>query len=170
MEILDNIFANSKDLKGVEISKEDFDLLLSNNLVIDGKKGGLLLGESHVDLTSEILNGEGILLVRKIGEKFVVEKELEGFEYLLNGCACCNPDFNYEQYNEPEKDLKNFSEYCPSEKITVIDLRLENPGRIKSKILFIANPDSFALINRGSTQKYLKTLDDENKAWEPGCY
>lgn len=163
--MLDDYFQNVPDLFMHEISDSDFQKLKADGYVVDGSKGGLLIGASHGDIFSHEYTGEGILVVTKIEGKYKICGEYEGGEYLLNKAAACDGGFDQATYNNSD-DLDGYTESEPPPDISKLDLRLDKSGRIKSKLLFLDNPDKYSLTNRGSTQKHLEVLDKQNKKWE----
>ena len=121
-------------------------------LAINGTRGGLVMGNSHIE--------DGIHFFVRYDDKYLLKGNMEGFEFILNCVAAeywakITPLFhNFQEYV-----YDDFKEYVPNEEILLIDTRkLENP-----KYIFFEY-GNFEIINRGSTKDFLGTLDELNKS------
>lgn len=128
----------------------------SLGLTIDGTKGGLLLGQPHS-------NG-GIKFLMRYADGYRLMGEFEGQEYLLNpGATQCYRD-NLKQLNQYNKDiLLGLSEPTEFDGITIIDCRT-NDKLFKSKIVLLDARSSQYIINKYSTRRHLKTLEELNSS------
>ena len=135
----------------MERSIEEMDKLIENNQAINATFGGLVMGDSHDD--------GGIYFWIKKGNSYVLEGELEGFEFILNFGATNYFQKATERFHQPDLHKPDFSEYTPDQEIKLIDTR-----SLKYLKYLIFESGGFSIINKYSTKGYLKTLDRLNKA------
>ena len=78
------------------VQSEYLEFLLKNNLIIEGIKGGLVIGNSHDD--------NGINFIRAYNDyEYYVSHEIEGFEYLMGVYPT----------NSHLSKLEKINNYCP---------------------------------------------------------
>jgi hypothetical protein len=132
-------------------SIDEMNEFIKKKQAIDATYGGLVLGNSHDE--------GGIYFWVKRGDYYVLEGELEGFEFILNLGA--NDYFKKatERFHQPELHKNDYTKYIPSKEIKLLDTRKLN---YPNYLLFESG--GFAIINKYSTKGYLKTLDKMNKA------
>lgn len=135
------------------LSMDFIDVLIKNNDFIDGRSGGLILGNSHK-------NG-GVLFLYQFPEGFRVFGEVEGYEYVLNKEST-------DKYRPILKNIANFDrDFTPNFEpyeipngIKIIDARkTEN----ESKYVLLDTRGGFAIINKYSTKLHLTKIDFLNK-------
>jgi hypothetical protein len=114
--------------------------------------GGLVLGRSHEE--------GGIFCWIKQETDYVLEAEIEGYEYILNPGAAYYYQKIFDQFNKP-KEHSYLSEPCynPPPHIKVLDAR----GTFEPKHLLF-ELGHFAVVNKKSTSGYLETLEEMNNA------
>ncbi len=156
---------NVGDVLSIELVKQ----LMADGIVVDGRTGGLLIGADHDEQDDPEIAG-GIMVIQKEGDKFVIKKEFEGLEYLLNSFAAQENAKFQEEINNPD-DLNDFADYEIPAGIKTIDLTLNDKEyKMKSKVLFVDSVIGVSLTNRGSTKKHLYLLDNMNKKAGPSIY
>ncbi|TPN87411.1 hypothetical protein [Aquimarina algicola] len=135
----------------MEYSLEKMDEYLKNGLAIDATMGGLILGKSH--------SQGGIYFWVKRDNVFVLEGEVEGYEYIMNqGASHCFSESTY-RFHQPELHKHDFIDYEPDLNIKLLDTRdLGDPK------FLLFDSGGFSIINKWSTKGYLKTIDEMNKA------
>ncbi len=154
---------------GDVLTSEFVKKLLADGIVVDGRTGGILIGAEH-DVPDDPEIAGGIMVIQKEGDKFVIKKEFEGLEYLLNSFAAQENAKFQEEINNPD-DHYDFVDYEIPVGIKTIDLTLNDKEyKMKSKILFVDSVIGVSLTNRGSTKKHLDLLDDMNKKDGPSIY
>lgn len=124
---------------------------LKNGKAIDATKGGLILGRSHDE--------GGIYFWIKEDDYYVLEGEVEGYEYIMNFGATKYYSKSCERFHQYENHKHDFVEYIPSSDITLLDTR----HGVEPKFLLF-DDNGFSIINKYSTKGYLNTIDQMNKA------
>jgi len=133
------------------------DYILSQNLLVDGKRGGGILGNSHE-------NG-GVKVVGLTNrERILISVEVEGFEFFMN---CKSSNLHRDRLEEINSDMDiNFDialAYRKHESIPIIDARpIEVGGVLTSRLIGMECNHHF-IVNKFSTAKYLKELIELNK-------
>jgi len=118
---------------------------------IDATLGGLILGRSH---------DEGGIYFWVIRDDFyVLEGEVEGFEFILNFGATGYYSKSTDRFHKHDRHKTDFINYDPPSHIKVLDTR----HSIEPKFLLF-DSGGFSIINKHSTKGYLNTLDEMNKA------
>lgn len=119
---------------------------------IQATMGGLVLGRSHDE--------GGIFVWIKNGNHYVLEAEIEGYEYILNPGAACYYKKIFPEFNKPyEHKYLGSPSYDPPAHITLLDT--QHPMEPKFLLFELGH---FAIINKYSSSGYLDTLDKMNKA------
>ncbi len=127
---------------------------ISMGLAIDGTKGGLLLGHPHS-------NG-GIPVLIKYADGYRLMAEFEGQEYFLNPGASNNFTNKLFEINQSKTDkLLGLKQPTDLSGITVIDCFTDSDVYI-SKFLLIDARGSQFIVNKYSTWKNLRTLEELN--------
>jgi hypothetical protein len=128
------------------------DLHARNAIVIDARKGGLIIGASHED--------GGIIMLREAycGDRRVLFPvgEMQGGEFLVNPGAT-------EKYNGRLLEINSFNEYFDAKDIALPgDYRVSTFKIEKGYAILISN---FAqmVINRNATLCYLHELNELNR-------
>lgn len=124
---------------------------LNKGRAINANMGGLILGRSHDD--------GGIYFWVKKGDYYILEGEVEGYEYILNFGATNFFTESTKRFHQSENHKHNFEEYLPSSNIKTLDTRNDPEPKF---LLFDYN--SFSIINKHSTRGYLNSIDQMNKA------
>lgn len=136
------------------LSEEFIQDLIKHGDFIDGRSGGLILGNSH-------LNG-GVIFLYQFPEGFRVFGEVEGYEYIINRDSSEIHRNEIRNINNHDRDYHNtFIEYKKPKKIKIIDARMKNN---RYKYLLLDSRGGFAIINRHSTKLYLERIDLINKS------
>lgn len=135
----------------MEYSLEKMNEYLKNGLAIDATMGGLILGKSH--------DNGGIYFWVKRGEVFVLEGEVEGFEFVMNQGATHYFSKTTDRFHQPELHKHEFIDYEPDRNIKLLDTR-----SLKFPKFLLFNSGGFSIINKWSTKGYLNTLNEMNKA------
>lgn len=138
------------------ISLNELHFLISNNLIIEGVKGGLIIGPSH-------LEGGISIIMNDSKNDFYTILEVEGWEYLLNPFST---DKNLEELeninSEYSERLNEFYEYTLPENISILNC---TPKTINGKFFKPVIPfgrNAQMIINKVSTQRYLDKIDKIN--------
>jgi hypothetical protein len=136
--------------------KMQYSLAKMSDLVIKGQAldanlGGLVLGKSHSE--------GGIYFWVKRGNVYVLEGELEGYEYVMNFGATNYFNKCMDRFHQPELHKHNFKNYKPSKNI-----KLLNTLKLKEPRFLLFDSGGFSIINKYSTKGYLQTIDEMNKA------
>jgi hypothetical protein len=95
----------------------------------------------------------------KRGDFYVLEGELEGFEFILNLGANNYFENVVDRFHQPKLHKQDYSDYVPDKKIKILDTR-----KLNYPYYLIFDTGGFAIINKYSTKGYLNTLDKINKA------
>ena len=129
---------------------------ISMGLAIDGTKGGLLLGHPHS-------NG-GIPVLIKYAEGYRLMAEFEGQEYLLNPGVSKDLTDKLRLINKHDSDIQlGLKQPTDLSGITTIDCFTDS-DIYTSKFLLIDSRGKQFLINKYSTWRHLKTLEDINNS------
>ncbi|TMM29655.1 hypothetical protein FDT66_11115 [Polaribacter aestuariivivens] len=134
----------------LEFTIEEFDILKKKNLVFDGTKGGLILGNSHLNGGIHLINFTNNQTVKYFGE-------IEGWEYLTSPYNGFDID-NFEKFKYINEGTRNTNRHIKTEfripeNCKVLDLR-----NIKVPFLLIDNDEQQAIINRFATKKHIRKL------------
>ncbi|WP_299761350.1 hypothetical protein [uncultured Dokdonia sp.] len=142
------------DLKTIDKLKEE-------NVIVNGSKGGLLLGPSHEE--------GGIIILVKYGDYYSLYGEAEGYEYIISPdlIDIALLDYQFELINDRLRDISfNFNGEEDLSKITTIDAKLTiTSNKYKSKYVLLDNR-RFAIINKNSTKRYLREIECINNNQE----
>lgn len=125
-------------------------------LTIDGTKGGFLIGQPH--------SNDGIPVLTKFSDGYRLTSEFEGQEYLLNPGATQEFRNHLDSINQFDLDKLTISK--PKEDITnvtILNCKTDSP-HFKSKMLLLDARGSQYVINRYSTWKNYKKLEEMNNA------
>ncbi|GAB7087574.1 hypothetical protein [Marinifilum fragile] len=136
----------------------DLEPLIEARQIIDGTKGGLILGNSHTK--------GGIKVIRQYkNEKlFEVIAEFEGWEYILNPYATYHEYELITKINSEFKGSKEkFQEYEIPRDIDILDTRATDKERKDLNKLILLGRYSQFIINKHSTKKHLHFLNQLNK-------
>lgn len=136
---------------GMKYSTATMENYMAEGKAIDATLGGLILGRSH--------NQGGIYFWVKKEESYVLEGEVEGFEYILNFGATNYYSKSMHWFHKYEEHKHDFKEYTPPSHIKLLDTR----QAIDAKFLLF-DIGGFSIINKYSTKGYLNTIDQMNKA------
>ncbi len=140
---------------------DDLRPIVKANGIIDCTSGGLILGNSHSD--------GGIFILRQFNneELYEVIAEVEGFEYIMHPFATARHkeyliELNSEFQNVNELE---FEEYDILDTIKILDTRpMIKEIKASNKFLLLGDYDQF-VINRHTTKKYLKELNELNNRY-----
>ncbi|NPD47326.1 MULTISPECIES: hypothetical protein [unclassified Lentimicrobium] len=138
------------------IEPEVLSFLLKNDLIVDGASGGIVLGDSHDE------GGIFVIHLTEEGE-CKLTYELEGFEFLMN-------PFGTEEYlrellninKESKNKLIEFENYEIPNEVAVVDARTKNINGVDYKKVLILSKNPQMVLNKHSTLKYLKRLNEIN--------
>lgn len=134
------------------LTNEYVDKLLSEGNIIDGRKGGLLLGDSH--------DCGGIKFLYKFPEGYRVFGEVEGFEFIINRDSAEIFRELMSEFNDFERDKEvSFIKYAIPEEITVINAKT---GKLDSRYVILDVRGGYSIINKHSTKIFLKELNKIN--------
>lgn len=141
------------------LTQEDLQPIFDIEGVIDGSKGGLLLGNYHID--------GGIKVIREYDKNhYEVVAELEGWEFILCAEATYwDVEYLHSINNEIDGSTGGFIEYEIPNNISILDTRpiFENIKET-NRIIKLGEYPHF-IINKHSTKKYLNELDELNKKY-----
>jgi hypothetical protein len=150
------------DYKQILTFKE-IDTLYKDNAIIDAKQGGLLIGPFHDKYGRTYMNS-GIKFLFEFEHGFEIYGEVEGFEYIVNRESAsiyqdllqniCTP----ELYNQ-----KEFTGYEFDSSIMTIDATTPDKNLYHSKFIILDVAGGFYIIDKCSTKKHLKTIDNMNR-------
>ena len=144
---------NTKHYYKELLSSEFIDELIKNEDFIDGRKGGLILGNSHK-------NG-GVLFLYQFPEGFRVFGEVEGYEYVLSKESTDKHRRKLNDIGNYDRDVtQEFEPFEIPEHIKIIDARKNS---YESKYVLLDTRGGFAIINKYSTKIYLSEIDFLNK-------
>ena len=158
-----NLFQKSKPILNLVKEKPEyfygmkFPLSTMNGFVecglaIDATFGGLVIGRSHEE--------GGILIWVKRDTHYVLEAEMEGYEFILNAGANYYFSKSMKTFHKYElHKTTTFEEYVPNDKITVLDTRTNDEPKY---LLFESG--GFAVINKYSTKGFLESLNKMNNS------
>lgn len=135
---------------GMKYSLETMKSFKDEGRAIDATLGGLVLGRSH--------SQGGIYFWVKKENFYVLEGEVEGYEYILNFGATNYYSKSTDRFHKYEEHKHDFKEYEPPTHIKLLDTRQP----IDAKFLLF-EIGGFSIINKYSTKGYLNTIDQMNK-------
>ena len=133
---------------------QKIDELAKDNAIVDGRKGGLLLGPSH--------SLGGIYFLYEYKDGFRLYGEVEGFEYIICREFSIGNSLVGEINNHDRDYDTDFQEYEFSRSILTIDARISH-DMYNSKFIILDIRGGFAIINKHSTKKHLVTVDKINR-------
>lgn len=135
-------------------SLEKIEELKNENAIVDGSLGGLLLGPSHEE--------EGIYFLIKDGDSYSLEGEVEGYEFIITSNKYLTT-LKFNELNNRLRDIKfNFTGNENLNGIRKINAISPNKEKYKSKYV-IFNEFNFSIINKNSTKRFLKELQEINE-------
>lgn len=88
---------------------------LKTGKAIDATMGGLILGRSHSE--------GGIYFLVKENDNYVLEGEVEGYEYIMNYGATLFFSETNQRFHQNQKNVFSFNEYSPDPDIKILDTR-----------------------------------------------
>lgn len=124
---------------------------IKKGLAIDATMGGLIIGRSHDE--------GGIYFWVKENDHYVLDGEVEGFEYILNFGATNYYSKITDRFHQHGEHKHDFVAYNPPSHIKILDTIHPIEPRF---LLFDCG--GFSIINKYSTKGYLDTIDEMNKA------
>ncbi len=132
----------------VELPKTFVAFLYNNGMIVDGVRGGLVLGDRHSAPT------EGIPLLLIDHGRFYCNGKMEGGEYLVNCFATSEKIDRLEEINTFRQED---DEIAPEDIATVRHINVPYGHWL------LISAGASRIINRGATKKHLKELDEINK-------
>lgn len=144
-------FIDTADNSEFYLTIDEVNALIAEGLIRDGRTGGLVIGNFHID--------GGIHILQPSGDKFKYTGEMEGYEYLVNEFASKKyidrlASINEETKTDHTKPPRPFD--IPNE-IRIIDAR--HP---EIEVLILSWAGHY-IINRAASEKNLMLLDTLNK-------
>lgn len=134
------------------ITWDDFNRLLMNGQIVDGRAGGLLLGRPHTE-------GGIPVIVRTDGDTFAIKHEAEGGEYLVN----------WQAYNAAKARFDEINAHKEDEVIHLITPRVTPNSRLihtraapSDKLLWVDRRGQF-IINATATFRFLDEIEELNE-------
>ena len=124
---------------------------IKKNWAIDATLGGLIIGRTHDE-------GGIYFWVKKDGF-YVLEGEVEGYEYIINFGATNYYSKITDRFHQHDQHKRDFVDYDPPSHIKLLDTRHNLEPRF---LLF--DFGGFSIINKYSTKGYLNSIDEMNKA------
>ena len=143
-----------------EIPKSTFYEMKKQGLIIDGTKGGLLIGNYH--------EYGGILVVREYMDKVLLVAEIESYEYILNSKSSLDNSEEISSINQiykPHVSDMIFKEYQIPKNIRVIDAKTKIIDGKKERPLLLIRGKLQWCVNKFSTQNYLEKLNKMNEKY-----
>lgn len=138
-------------------SHYDVEKLLDEGLAVYGVNGGLLLGHSHAE--------SGIPVLVEYAEGYRLMAEFEGNEYWVSSAGTYQFSEYLHNINNPKNDWEEiFYLVEMAETISILDCRLNQPSRYKSKFLIHRAGENQFIVNKHSTKKHLRLLDYLNSS------
>lgn len=128
--------------------------MLSTGILIDGRKGGLVIGPSHEE-------GNIVLLDQCQADKYMIIGTMEGGEYLLS-------HLTYLLYRDRINIINSWDRpVAPLQKYEIpIGIRVINAfGETSEKMILIDREGQF-IINKNATSKFLEELEELNRRAE----
>lgn len=141
----------------VYFSQTDIDELSEIGAIVDGRGGGLLIGNGH--------DAGGIKVIGKSAPGiYELMAEFEGWEYLLNADATEAHVLELEKINvEHDGRSTSFAGYDIPESVRTIRMpRADDFELIAYPFLLLDSGPNF-VINKVSTSKHLERLDELNR-------
>jgi hypothetical protein len=140
---------------GYFFSNEIIEQYILDGIAIDGTGGGLLSGNLHCD--------GGIKVLNRYADGYRLMLEVEGGEYILNSGATVKYNSQFESINNADRDkpygLVNLNGL---QDITILNCFL-NHEIFTSKFLLFDARGGHLIINKFSTNRYLKELEQMNR-------
>ncbi|WP_031527037.1 hypothetical protein [Dyadobacter crusticola] len=141
------------------IDKDVFFAMQAKGLIIDGSKGGLLIGPSHEE--------GGILVIRDYGTDQCLVAEIEGWEYLVSSPATKIHRAEIVRINSYFQNQVGYRyrkyDSIPSN-VTTLDLRHKLvDGKWERPFLLISGPEQWC-VNKHSTRLFLTELNKYNQS------
>jgi len=136
----------------------DLEPLAAANQIIDGSKGGLILGNTHAE--------GGIKVIRQYSneELYEVIAEFEGWEYILNPFTTSKECEILTKINSEFVGSKEtFLEFEIPEGVDILDTRTAFEKRKDLNKLILLGQYSQFIINKFSTKKHLTLLNELNR-------
>lgn len=132
-----------------ELTKEEVADLYYGEMIVDGVRGGLILGDRHSDPTGGIY-----LMLFDSGKPYCIG-QMEGGEYLVN---CIATRDNLELLDQINNDRSDDDEDICKEEIESVRHVFVPSGH-----WLLVSAAASRIINRSATKKHLKKLDEINK-------
>lgn len=127
------------------ITKEHFDYLSENGMIVDGTDGGLVLGLSHDE--------GGIYMIMECDEGHRIIANMEGGEYLLS----CNA---YEKHKDR---IISINSERPEQYFIDIDILRKTPIiQVNSIQYLLLDRKGQFIVNKDATCHYLEELNQLN--------
>ena len=139
---------------------QDLKPIVEADCLLDGTKGGLILGNSHLD------GGINVITQYQNYELYEVIAEVEGWEFIMSPHATAKHLEYIKKINAEFKDFQiNFSIYEFDQNIDIIDTRPIYESIHETNKWIILGEYTQFIVNRNSTKKYLLELDKLNKKY-----
>ena len=142
------------------LTVEDLKPIVEADGIIDGSKGGLILGNSHLN------SGVKIIAQYKNEKLYEIIAEVEGWEFIMSPKATAeNLEYLKMMNSEFKGTSPGFCEYDIPQNVEILDTRpfFENIKETNKLIIF--GDYAQFIINRNSTKKYLSELNELNKKY-----
>lgn len=124
------------------ISKDHFDYLFENGLIVDGTNGGLVLGLSHDE--------GGIYMIMECDEGHRIIATMEGGEYLLS----------YNSYAKNKDRLISINSERPKQYFIDMDVLRKTPIiQVNSIQYLLLDKKGQFIVNKDATCHYLEELN-----------
>jgi hypothetical protein len=142
---------------------KDIDILYKDNAIIDAKQGGLLIGPPHDKYERTYMNA-GIKFLFEVEHGFELHGEVEGFEYIVNRESADVYRNLLSEIQTPELyNYYEFTEYEFDKSIMTVDATTPDEKLYHSKFIILDTRGGFHIIDKCSTKKHLKTIDNINR-------
>ena len=133
--------------------------LLEKGLAIDARQGGLLIGPAH-----GIENEAGIKMLFDCGYGYQLQGEAEGYEYIFNVATGYLIRNLFDTWNNYDEDYTaDFQEYMPPAGTKIINTILPSNSLYLAKFILAESRGVQKIINKYSTKKHLKIMDEANQ-------
>ena len=134
------------------LTNEYIDKLITEGNIIDGRKGGLLLGDSH--------DCGGIKFLYKFPEGYRVFGEVEGFEFIVNRDSAVIFRELMGEFNNIERDKEfPFVKYEIPKDVKIINAKTD---KLDSRYIILDIRGGYSIINKHSTKIFLTELNRIN--------
>ncbi len=145
-------------IKDISIQPEMIRPMQDKGLIVDGQKGGLVLGRSH-----ESRGGIPLLHLGVKGD-LVLSGLMEGFEYVLPPEVTKQNLVELTRINGTKSENRqSFKPYHPPSNVNLIDAtEMEFRNRKVSRIIFLGYAGQM-IVNRHATKLHLKRLFEINQ-------